>query len=258
MPKKLTLGDRMKLYEEVTRGKLPLRTYTLIRVDGRSFHTFTKKFKRPFDENFVNMMNQSAIALCEEVQGCKIGFVQSDEISIIMTDFDDINTNPWFDGIVQKICSNSSSIVTERFNKEFILWSMDQIVSKFLTFGLPFNIDIGVEIRKMNGARFDSRVFTIPSPTDVINYLIWRQQDATRNSISSVAQSLYSHKELEGKSGSVQQEMIFQKGQNWNEYPVGLKRGRVIVKRDGKWVVEEPPIFSQDWGYFTDIIPQYN
>jgi tRNA(His) 5'-end guanylyltransferase len=90
----------MKMYEEVTRGKLPPRTYTLMRVDGRSFHTFTKKFKRPFDDDFVNMMNQSAIALCSEVQGAKIGYVQSDEISVIMTDFDDINTIPWFDGVV--------------------------------------------------------------------------------------------------------------------------------------------------------------
>ena len=112
MSNNLSLSDRMKMYEEVTRGKLPPRTYTLIRADGRSFSNFTKKFKRPFDDDFVNMMNQTAIALCEEIQGCKIGYVQSDEISIIMTDFDNDNTSSWFDGVVQKICSNSASIAT--------------------------------------------------------------------------------------------------------------------------------------------------
>jgi len=258
MSKIVSLGERMKMYEEVTRGKLPIRTYTLVRVDGRSFKNFTKKFERPFDDDFVNMMNQSALALCEEVQGCKIGYVQSDEISIIMTDFDDVNTSSWFDGVVQKICSNSSSIVTEEFNKEFITY---MIKRDFETTGIKqedmfFFLDF---IKKLKGARFDSRVFTIPSPTDVINYLIWRQQDATRNSVSAVAQSLYSHKELEGKKNSDKQEMIFQKGQNWNDYPIGVKRGRVIVRNDdGKWEIVDPPIFSQDWDYLKNIIPNYN
>jgi len=221
MSKNLGLGDRMKLYEEVTRGKLPPRTYTLIRVDGRSFSKFTKKFKRPFDDDFVNMMNQTAIALCEEAQGCKIGFVQSDEISIIMTDFDDINTSSWFDGIVQKICSNSASITTKAFNKAFLQWLINKEITK-LDLGVPYPDEKVISfsdlskvlevINKTDGACFDSRVFTIPSPTDVINNLIWRQQDATRNSISAVANFYYPHKQLDSKSGSEKQEMIFQKG----------------------------------------------
>lgn len=252
MSKNLSLGDRMKLYEEVTRGKLPPRTYTLMRVDGRAFHTFTKKFKRPFDDDFVNMMNQSAVALCSEVQGAKIGFVQSDEISVVMTDFDDINTTSWFDGVVQKICSNSASIVTETFNREYIKWL---IKNNCINFDINQIIDF---VDKNNGARFDSRVFTIPSPTDVINYLIWRQQDATRNSISAAALALYSHSQLNGKSGSEKQEMMFQKGVNWNDYPDGLKRGRVIMRNeDGKWVVVDPPIFTQNWDWLTNIIPNY-
>lgn len=255
MSKNLGLGDRMKQYEEVTRGKLPPRTYTLMRVDGRAFHTFTTKFKRPFDDDFVNMMNQSAVALCSEVQGAKIGFVQSDEISVIMTDFDDINTTSWFDGIVQKICSNSASIVTETFNREYILW----LLKNKIEFSEVGNIyDIIQLIQNNKGARFDSRVFTIPSPTDVINYLIWRQQDATRNSISAAAQSVYSHTQLNGKSGSEKQEMMFQKGINWNDYPDGLKRGRVIMRNDdGKWIIVDPPIFTQNWDWLTNIIPNY-
>lgn len=249
MSNNLSLSERMKLYEEVTRGKLPPRTYTLMRVDGRAFHTFTKKFKRPFDDDFVNMMNQSAVTLCSEVQGAKIGFVQSDEISVVMTDFDDINTTSWFDGVVQKICSNSASIVTESFNREYILW---------LVRNSSGETEIWESLNKYKGACFDSRVFTIPSPTDVINYLIWRQQDATRNSISAAALALYSHSQLNGKSGSEKQEMMFQKGVNWNDYPDGLKRGRVIMRNeDGKWVVVDPPIFTQNWDWLTNIIPNY-
>ena len=115
-------------------------------------------------------------------------------------------------------------------------------------------------INKTDGACFDSRVFTIPSPTDVINNLIWRQQDATRNSISAVANFYYPHKQLDSKSGSEKQEMIFQKGDNWDKYPVGVKRGRVIVRgEDGKWGVVEPPIFTQEegWDFLKNIIPNY-
>jgi tRNA(His) 5'-end guanylyltransferase len=180
-----------------------------------------------------------------------------------MTDFDDIKTMPWWDGIVQKICSNSASIVTETFNKEFYIWllaaSMNSLEFDELL-GLVKLSDVIKLIKKNKGARFDSRVFTIPSPTDVINYLVWRQGDATRNSISSVAQSLYPHSsrsQLNGKNSKQQQEMIFQKGQNWDKIPTGLKRGRAIVKVDGKWVVVDPPIFSQEWEYLTKIIPNY-
>lgn len=256
MSNNVSLSDRMKMYEEVTRGKLPPRTYTLIRADGRSFSNFTKKFKRPFDDDFVNMMNQTAIALCEEIQGCKIGYVQSDEISIIMTDFDNDNTSSWFDDVVQKVCSNSASIATESFNKEFYIW----LIKNKIQLGEDGNVyDIIQLIQNSKGARFDSRVFTISSPTDVINYLVWRQQDASRNSVSAVAQFYYPHKQLEGKNNSDKQEMIFQKGDNWDKYPVGVKRGRTIIRNgDGKWVIDEPPRFSKEtWDYLTNIIPNY-
>jgi hypothetical protein len=163
-----TLGDRMKeYYENRTKTYLPRRTYTLIRIDGKAFHTYTKGLNRPFDDQLMDDMDETAIYLCKNIQGAKLAFVQSDEISILLTDFDKLQTSAWFDGNIQKITSVSSSLATAKFN----------------------------ELRPNKLALFDSRVFTIPSKVEVENYFIWRQQDTVRNSISSVAQSLYSSKD---------------------------------------------------------------
>jgi tRNA(His) guanylyltransferase len=201
----------------------------------------------------MRVMDQTAISLCKQIQGAKMAFVQSDEISIIMTDFDDIKTDAWFDGNIQKIVSVSASIATVAFNNgmyldEDILASMDKV------------------------AYFDSRVFTIPELGEVINYLIWRQQDATRNSIQMGAQSMYNQKELHGKNTDEQQEMMFQKGTNWNDYPTGFKRGRVIIKeeytvestnpkaKDGgiairtRWISSEPPVFTANKSFIVGQI----
>ena len=222
-------------YEDRTRTFLPRRTYTIIRIDGKAFHTYTEGLQRPFDEKLVNDMDETACFMCMNIQGSKFAFVHSDEISILLTDFDDLTTDAWFDGNIQKIVSVSSSLATASFN----------------------------DIRPGKLAFFDSRVFTIPSDTEVANYFIWRQQDATRNSISSVAQSLYSHKELEGKNSAEQQEMIFEKGINWNDYAPKYKRGRLIEKKEyeeqgttrNRWVRTEPPIFTQDREFLNSRIP---
>jgi tRNA(His) 5'-end guanylyltransferase len=222
-----SLGDRMKnFYEDRTRYLLPRRTYTIIRLDGKAFHSYTKGLKRPFDDQLMLAMDETAQFLCKEIQGSKLAFLQSDEISIILTDFDKIETDAWYDGNIQKIVSVSASLATGKFN----------------------------ELRPGNLAFFDSRVFTIPSQIEVENYLIWRQNDTTRNSISAVAQSLYSHKELMSKSCDQMQEMIFQKGTNWNDLASRYKRGRVIIKefydkggvKRSKWATVEAPIFTQD------------
>ena len=183
------LGKRMKdQYEVRTKLLLSRRTYTLIRIDGKAFHSFTKGMNRPFDQNLMNVMDKTTLALCENIQGCKMGFVQSDEISLILTDFDDISTNAWFDGNVQKITSISASMATAYFNKYKEEYKLSD---------------------KM--ALFDSRVWTIPDIEEVVNYFIWRQKDATRNSINMTAQSLYSFKELQKKNCNEMQEMIFQR-----------------------------------------------
>ena len=213
------LGDRMKsFYEDRTRASLPRRTFTVIRIDGKAFHTYTRGLVRPFDTGLIEDMDATTKYLCENIQGVRLGYVQSDEISLILTDFEKQTTDAWFDGNIQKMASISASMATAKFNELRLLRFAKEIQEK------------GTSNVKKTFALFDSRVFTIPHEEEVLNYLIWRQQDATRNSISSVAQSMYSPKELHGKTTDNMQEMIFQKGQNWNDFPIGQKRGRVILK----------------------------
>ena len=248
--KKGTLEYRMKkFYENRTRIYLPRRTYTLIHIDGKAFHTFTRGYKRPFDDNFIALMDNTAKYLCKKIQNAKLAYVQSDEISILMTDFDKLETSAWFDNNVQKIVSVSASFATSEFNR---LRYLDLITKD--------NIK---EILTGKVAEFDSRTYTISSKTEVMNYFIWRQKDATRNSISSTAQSLYSQKELNGKSSNDMQEMIFKKGQNWNNFKTRYKRGTLIIKETfsfedtirTKWVSKEIPVFTKDKQILENIIP---
>lgn len=229
-----SIGERMKgHYEHRTRMYLPRRTYTLIRVDGKAFHSFTRgcKFQRPFDANFAFMMDCTAAALCRGIQGAKLAYAQSDEISVLLTDFDKPNTEAFFDGNVQKITSVVASMATAAFNTQALA---DKIT---------------------RSAYFDARVFTIPDRIEVENYFIWRQQDATRNSIQMAADALYSHGEMYGKNTSELQDMMHAKGVNWNDYPDGFKRGRCVVYRGSAWKLEDPPVFTQDREYLRKIIP---
>jgi len=229
------LGKRMKeQYEVRTRYSLPRRTYTIIRLDGKAFHTFTKGMKRPYDETFMSMMDKTALMLTSEIQGCKMAYVQSDEISLLLTDFATITTDAWFDGQIQKMASVSASIATAHFNMLIALQKI-QIEKK--------------DWADIKLAYFDSRVFTIPDPIEVENYFIWRQKDAVRNSIAMTAQSLYSHKELNGKSSSDQQDMIHAKGVNWNDMPEGFKRGRTIYLEKIPYMCEDS--FDQTVYYNT-------
>jgi tRNA(His) 5'-end guanylyltransferase len=256
------LGKRMKeFYENRTRILLPRRTYTIIRIDGKAFHTYTSGLNEPFDEGLINDMDETACYLCKNIQGAKFGFVQSDEISILVTDFEKITTDAWFDGNIQKIVSISASMATSRFNHLRIKRIIDESVRVEGNSVLvkPYTNDI-LEIKL---AEFDARTFTIPSKVEVENYFIWRQQDTVRNSISSVAQYHYSHNELRYKSTNQMQEMIFEKGQNWNDYPVKHKRGRFIEKqmydKDGavrsKWISVDCPTFTQDREFLSTRIP---
>lgn len=245
------LGIRMKdQYENRTRYFLPRRTYTIIRLDGKAFHTFTRGMKRPFDQDFINIMDSTAKFLCEEIQGCQMAYVQSDEISLLLTDFDKITTDAWFDGNIQKMVSVSASIATAKFNA-------------------LFNYDKDPSQMKM--ANFDARVFTIPDPVEVENYFVWRQKDAVRNSIAMTAQSLYSHKQLEGVTQVGMQDLIVKKGQNWNDQPDGFKRGRTIYQKktntmsadsfdqtvytSKEWVIITPD-FLKEREVFKEIIPR--
>ena len=252
------LGNRMKeFYEDRFRTKLPRRAYTIIRIDGKAFHTYTKGLERPFDDGLIKDMNNTAIFLCKNIMGAKMGYVQSDEISILLTDFDTLDTQSWFDYNIQKMVSIASSLATSEFNRLRI----DRYIKEKYNSGIS-NITYRFmeNLSNIKQAQFDARVFQIPSRIEVENYFIWRQQDATRNSISSVAQSLYSHKELNGKKTNDMQEIIFQKGINWNDYDFRKKRGAVIGKVEvqveggairNRWEVIDTPIFTQDREFFT-------
>lgn len=240
------LGDRMKEYELVTRSFLPRRSYVIIRVDGVAFHTYTKGLDKPFDERMIGAMNHTAEQLCKTIPGAKLAFIQSDEISLIITDFDSIDTEPWYGNNILKMCSVSASRATRNFN-EFMLGD------RYNRMG---DIDVRID------AEFDSRVYQIPQRIEVLNYLKWRQLDTMRNSISSVAYSLYSHKELEHKNSNEKQEMIFQKGINWNDYDPSLKRGRIVTRIEeglrSPWKSTSAPDFLKDDGleFFLKIIPE--
>lgn len=261
-----SLATRMKNYEDVSRIYLTKRCPAIIRIDGKTFHNFTKGFRRPFDPLFMETMLQTAKFLCENITGCKLAYTQSDEISLLLTDYDATDTQPWFDNNLQKLVSISASMATLAFNKAFsegcekLLQSENASDAPYLS---------ALAKAKSKGAIFDSRAFLLPKE-EVCNYFIWRQQDATRNSIEAVGQANFSHKELQGKSCNDIQEMLWsQCNLNWNDFPVDCKRGsccyrqwkevqmqdprdsgKTITVSRREWVIDrEPPIFTQDRDY---------
>lgn len=279
---KTTLGDRMKNnYENVNRFYLTRRMPVIIRVDMRAGHTFTKGMKKPFDDIFVKTMQDTMKYLCENIQGCVLGYTQSDEISLVLVDYAELTTDAWFGNNLQKMCSVSASMATLAFNKFFsgrVQEFMYDCCDEFGDDVLPekqndYELAHNVYFKKFNAAMFDSRVFTIPKE-EVCNYLIWRQQDSTRNSIQSVGQANFSQKELHGQScNNIQDMLMTQKGINWNDYATTLKRGSCCIKVDdgltkydevgnicgytqrSKWVIDnEIPIFSQDRNYIEKLI----
>lgn len=196
------LGARMKSqYEHRARTMLPRRTWTVVRLDGKAFHSYTRGLNRPFDQQLMDDMGAVTEYLCGEVGGCRLGYTQSDEVSLILTDFDRTATQAWFDGNQQKIVSITASMATAKFN----------------------------ELRPGKLAMFDSRAFTIPDPVEVENYLIWRQQDATRNSIQMAGQAYLSHRDMHGlNTGQVQERLWAEHDVNWNDYPDRFKRGTLV------------------------------
>lgn len=222
MSDKSSLGTRMKEnYEMRTRQFLTRRVPTIIRLDGKAFHTYTKNLNKPFDEGLIEDMQETTKFLCENIQGCKLGYTQSDEITLVLADYDTFETHAWFDYNVQKITSIAASLATAKFNDLRLKRAMRELD----------DIDLLDEQWNRNKlAFFDARVFQIPEKEEVVNCLIWRQRDAEKNSVAMLAQSLYSHKELHKKNSSDMQEMCFQKGHNWNDLHFSKKRGSFIIK----------------------------
>lgn len=257
---KSSLGDRMKAYESVTKTSLLPRTPVIIRLDGKAFHTFTAKMPRPFYKPLHDCMVETMKYLCEEIDTVQIGYTQSDEISLLLKDFTKFKSQAWFDNEIQKMVSTSASIAGAIFND----------VARDV---LP------KELRKVRFGIFDSRVFNVP-PEEVCNYFIWRQQDATRNSINSVGQAHFKQTELNSKTTDMVQHMLItERDVNWNDFETWAKRGtcirqnvnaetlpRLIAGDDApfasspthaghRWVEDKDiPIFSQDRKYINDLL----
>ena len=244
------LGDRMKNnYENRAKNRLLRRTPVIIRLDGKAFHTFTKGMQRPYDYLLADTMQQTMLELCKNIQGCKLGYTQSDEITLFLSDYTSLNTEAWFDYDVQKMCSISSSMATLYFNKFF-----KENINIYEDNGSNFEY-IKLVKSKIDNAMFDSRCFNIPKE-EVCNCFIWRQQDATRNSIQMLGQSEFSHKELQNKSCSdIQDMLMIEKNINFNNIATMFKRGSCAINKDGEWIIDkEIPIFTQCRNYVENLI----
>ena len=279
MPVNDELGKRMKeYYESIPKTKLMRRTPVAIRIDGKAFHTFTRGFKRPFDEILIKSMQETMKYLCENIQGCVLGYTQSDEITLILVDYKNLNSAAWFDYEVQKMCSIAASMATMAFNRAFSnnIYALmgyfhdgedlDFHIAKS-EYGLTDEELMNIKSdfwekrwisyqERMGTAMFDARVFNIPKE-EVTNLIYWRQLDATRNSIQMVGQANFSHKELQNKSCSQIQDMLMtERGINWNDFPTYQKRGSCCVKETyeidaeqfrTRWVIDkEIPIFKNE------------
>lgn len=240
------LAARMKHYEHTYRTWLPKRAYVLLRVDGRAFHSYTRTLDRPFDAGFVADMNATALSLCRDISGSLLAYVQSDEISVLTTDLGSLASQHWMGAVTAKVVSLSAARATATFNRRRPALGPDD-----------------------EDALFDSRVWAISDPVEVANYFIWRQRDAVKNSITMAASAHFDHTRLEGLNSNQRQELLWSEARvNWNDYPDGCKRGRVVVRRSvtnettyidprtqeertatnerALWVVEDAPHFTHE------------
>lgn len=227
MPIHDALGTRMKKYEGVAKTILMPRTPVAIRVDGKAFHTFTKQLNKPFDNVFMNSMIQTMEVMCADMQNCIFGYVQSDEITFILKDYEQLNTSAWFDNEVQKLCSVSASMATYYFNKFFHENAERMIRAN------P-NDEYSLTLAKCLNAPaiFDARCFNIPRE-EVVNLVYWRQLDAVRNSIQACGQARFSHKQLMHKSCNDIKEML---NGEWDKLPIFKQRGTCCARENKQWV----------------------
>lgn len=239
------MAAQLKRYEWAGQQRIAPRSYMMVRVDGRAFHTLLKNADKPFDWNFVEQMERTMKFLCKQVTGTKLAYSQSDEVSLLVYPQGPGKDQVWFDGVVQKIASVAASAATLAFNGE----------------------------GRYSGGMFDARVYTLPDMETVEQYFVWRQADATRNSLSMLAHAHYKTGELHGKKGPQIHEMLHDKGFNWNDLEPWVKRGAICRNKSWKadyefvntrtgesetaydvvrhlWVSDAAPIFARgtdDW-----------
>lgn len=240
------LAERMKGYEKRNRYYLQRRMPVILRLDMRAGHSFTKGFERPFDGVFIKTIQETAKYLCENIQNCKLSYQQSDEITLLLVDYEKINTDCFFEYRVDKLCSIAASMATMKFNQVFKKLSYRESENlEIICRKNPYleNRDYLTKISNVHtnsaekGAMFDCRCFNIPKE-EVTNCIYWRQLDATRNSIQMVGQANFSHKELQNKScNDIQDMLMTQKDINWNDFPTYQKRGSCCVRN---YMISEP------------------
>lgn len=261
--KKDSLGDRMKNYENITRNYLMKRTPVIIRLDGKTFHTFTKGFSKPFDYILIQSMQETMKYLCENIQGCVLGYTQSDEITLVLIDYKKLDSCSWFDYNIQKCSSIAASMATFAFNRYF-----NDFVSEFIRKHKNADMDkqtqkymISLKASIIHGAMFDARCFNVPKE-EVCNNIFWRQNDASRNSIQMVGQFFFTQGQLHQKTCNEIQDMLMtEKNVNWNNYPTYLKRGSCCIRIEDKinhhkWIIDtEIPIFKGEGRkYIEDLV----
>ena len=276
------LAERMKGYEKRNRYYLQRRMPVILRLDMRAGHSFTKGFERPFDEVFIKTIQETAKYLCENIQNCKLSYQQSDEITLLLVDYEKINTDCFFEYRVDKLCSIAASMATMKFNQVFKELSYRESENlEIICRKNPYleNRDCLTQISNEHinsaekGAMFDCRCFNIPKE-EVTNCIYWRQLDATRNSIQMVGQANFSHKELQNKScNDIQDMLMTQKGINWNDFPTYQKRGSCCVRNhmisepygnrmldknagENEWIIDKNiPIFKgEDRKYIDNLV----
>ena len=239
-----TLSEKMKRFENEINIKLQEKKPVIIRLDGKAFHTFTRGLEKPFDKDLSDIMQYTAMKLAEEIQNVKFIYSQSDEISLLLTDWKNPNTDTWYGYRVQKMASVSSSIATLAFNEK-IGKLTSEYWTKMMAKDIPFEEEKMFKEKyvlwkfKKFKALFDSRVFNL-EPEEVSNYFLYRYKDAKRNSIQALAQSQFSHSQLEGKSVSELIDLVKENsGIDYNKLPNLQKTGFTIYKdEDDNWKID--------------------
>lgn len=258
MPVNDELGKRMKRYEAIPQISLMRRTPVAIRIDGKAFHTFTKHLNKPWDDIFQKSMQETMKYLCQNIQNCVFGYQQSDEITLILTDYETLTTDAWFGYEVQKLCSISASMATLKFNKAFAdnaskwcndfweAWNRSKEEADYFD-------TLNECVRK--GAMFDARCFNIPKE-EVTNLVYWRQVDAVRNSIQSMGQAYFSHKQLMNKNTKEVRQMLEDNGTLWEDRPVAERRGVACLKGEDGWYIDYnmPTLKGEDRDYIEKLI----
>lgn len=242
----MDLPDRMKKYEEAARVEFPRRMPLIIRVDGKAFSKLTSSLPdKPFNRDFISVMETVATALCMEVQGAELAYSQSDEVSVLVHNYKTFDSEPWFDNQLQKIVSVSAAVASAAFTaKSWRMWQKS-----------PEDI----ECTDIKPAYFDARAFVLPEG-EVANYFMWRQQDAVRNSVQMHARSLFSHKECHGKNVVTMKEMCAAAGSPWENLTPTIRKGRCVKKnyvngvRMGWHVDTDIPMFGEKRSYIESLL----